>query len=84
MYSNTFNISTRLDLLLNENNVMLMPGEHTTARLTTLFQMPLLKGQQFTIRELNKKTIATGIITKVLKSLHFDKKKINKVVVPDL
>lgn len=60
---------------------MLMPGEQATTRLTFLDKMPVLVGQNFTVREHNI-TIATGRITKVMESLAVDKKKINKTIIP--
>ena len=62
---------------------MLMPGEQTTTKITLLEKMPMMKGQTFTIRE-NRATVATGVITKILKSIPVDKKKLNKVEVPEL
>lgn len=62
---------------------MLMPGEQTTMRLTLLDKMPIIVGQNFTVRE-HRTTVATGRITKVMESLFFDKKKMNKLVIPGI
>lgn len=62
---------------------MLMPGEFATCRLTFVRDMPILKGQTFTIRE-QKATIGTGKITKLLKSIPVDKRKMSKVKITDL
>lgn len=83
MYSMTWNIIARLDLLLPAGTDMLMPGEHGTTRVTLLDAMPMLVGQAFTMRE-NRRTVATGIITKVLDSISVNKRKMNEVVIPDL
>lgn len=80
MFSSTWNVQTRIDLILPNNTHMLMPGEQATARLTLLCCMPLLIGQSFSIREL-KSTVATGVITKVHDKIHFDKRKMNKIVI---
>ncbi|XP_076623235.1 elongation factor Tu-like [Colletes latitarsis] len=83
IYCSTWNIYTRLDLILESGAKMLMPGEFTTARLTLLCNMPIMEGQAFTIRE-HKYTIATGQITKVFKSIHVDKRKMNLVDIGNL
>lgn len=83
IYSATWCVSCRFDLILPPNSSMLMPGEHTTTRLTLVKRMPVMIGQAFTIRE-NNSSIATGIITKILPSLDVDKRKLNNVVVPGL
>ncbi|XP_012284289.1 uncharacterized protein LOC105701794 isoform X2 [Orussus abietinus] len=83
LYSSTWSILCRLDLLLPPNVTMLMPGEHTKTRLSLLKKMPLMEGQSFTIRE-NRCTVATGIVTKVFPSILIDKRKMNKVIIPDL
>ncbi|XP_014227728.1 uncharacterized protein LOC106653025 [Trichogramma pretiosum] len=83
LYCSTWNIYTRVDLVLEGETEMLMPGEQATVRLTLLECMPLLKGQTFTIRE-QKSTIATGIITAVHDRLDFDKKKMNEIKIPGI
>lgn len=81
VYSATWTIFGRLDLILPEGSKMLMPGEQTTLRITFLEKMPMVIGQAFTIRE-NRMTVATGMITKVLDSIPVDKRKLNKVEIP--
>ena len=81
LYSTTWNIYTRVDLLLPEGTDILMPGEQVTARLTLLDCMPMLVGQTFTIRE-RKITVATGIITDVHDRINFNKKKMNEIKIP--
>ncbi|KZC08317.1 PREDICTED: elongation factor Tu, mitochondrial-like [Dufourea novaeangliae] len=79
IYSSTWNIYCRFDLLLQPGVSMLMPGEFTTARITLLSKMPIMEGQNFTIRENNKSTIGTGQITKVFAAIPVNKKKMNEV-----
>lgn len=83
LYCSTWSIYGRFDLLLPEGTNMLMPGEQTTMRLTLLDKMPIIVGQNFTVRE-HRTTVATGRITKVMESLFFDKKKMNKLVIPGI
>lgn len=53
----------------DESANMLLPGEHGTVKLTLLWKMVMVPGQQFTIRE-NKVTVATGIVTDMLPAVH--------------
>ncbi|ODM95456.1 Elongation factor Tu, mitochondrial [Orchesella cincta] len=70
LFSRTWNMECRLDLL--PPTEMLMPGEHTTVQLTLLRKMAMTMGQPFTIRE-NNVTVATGIVTRTLESIHIPK-----------
>ena len=83
IYSSTWNIYSRFDLILPPGANMLMPGEFATCRLTFVRNMPILEGQAFTIRE-QKATIGTGKITKLLKSILVDKRNMSKVKITDL
>lgn len=83
MYCSTWNIYTRVDLVLPKEQDMLMPGEQATARLTLLDSMPMLTGDTFTIRE-QKSTVLTGIITKVYDRIQVDKRKMNKIEIPGI
>ncbi|XP_043274347.1 elongation factor Tu-like [Venturia canescens] len=83
IYSETWCVQCRFDFILPPGTNMLMPGEHATTRLTLIRRMPVLVGQSFTVRDM-KRTVATGIITKILPSLTVDKQRMNLVVVPDL
>ncbi|KAG7211955.1 hypothetical protein KM043_011163 [Ampulex compressa] len=83
LFSATWTQYCRFDFILPSGTVMMMPGEHGTVRLTFRLKMPMLEGQAFTVRE-HKRTIATGRITKILKSIEFDKSKMNQVQIPDL
>lgn len=62
---------------------MLMPGEQCSTKLTLIKRMPMMIGQTFTVRE-GRNTVATGIITKLLKPLVVDKRKLNLLVLPGL
>lgn len=81
MYSETWNMCTRFDFVLPEGTNMLMPGDHATAKLTLLDPMPMMEGQNFTVREKGS-TIGVGKVTKVLPSLLVDRKKLNQAKVP--
>ena len=81
LYCLTWNIYARVDVILEGETNMMMPGEQAKVKLTLLEGMPFLVGQNFTIRE-HKCTVATGIITAVHESLDFDKKKMNKLKIP--
>ncbi|XP_065220568.1 elongation factor Tu-like [Planococcus citri] len=63
-YSETWTSYCRIDLPKEID--MLMPGEHATVTVLFLFKMPFLVGQKFTIRENNKQTVASGVITRVI------------------
>ncbi|XP_011498492.1 PREDICTED: elongation factor Tu, mitochondrial-like [Ceratosolen solmsi marchali] len=78
LYSSTWNIYTRLDILLPEGTKMLMPGEQACARLIMRDRMPMLLHQNFTIRDL-KRTIGSGKISKICEPLEFNKKKMNNI-----
>lgn len=57
---------------------MLMPGEHSTARLTTLEPMVVSAGQRFSIRE-GKTTVLTGVVTKEYPTITVPKKKLSLI-----
>lgn len=69
MFSDTWNLTCRIDL--RPEVPMVMPGEHATVTLILLKKTIMSPGQCFTIRE-NNCTVATGMITKVLDSVHFN------------
>ncbi|XP_034938901.1 elongation factor Tu-like [Chelonus insularis] len=81
IFSITWSVSCRFDLMLEDESNMLMPGEQCTTKLTLVRKMPMIIGQTFTVRE-GRSTIATGKITKILKPLVVNKKKINETIVP--
>lgn len=61
---------------------MLMPGEHGDIRITLLNKMVMDVGQPFTIRE-NDRTVATGLITEILKNINISKNNLSKIEIPD-
>lgn len=78
MFSRTWNIPARLDF---PNNGMLMPGDHcSNLRLTLFNKMVMSVGQPFTIREQGI-TVATGVVTKQLKSVNLPLNKLSKLIV---
>jgi translation elongation factor EF-Tu-like GTPase len=81
LYSSTWNIYTRLDIILPEGTKMLMPGEQASVRLIMHNTMPMLIHQNFTVRDLNR-TIGSGKITKICTPLIFNKKKMNSIKEP--
>lgn len=67
-----------LSLLIVDGKNMLMPGEHGSARLTTLEPMVVSAGQRFSIRE-GKTTALTGIVTKEHPTITIPKKKLSLI-----
>lgn len=57
---------------------MIMPGEHADVKITLLNKMIMDIGQPFTIRE-NGRTVATGIISKILPNVHLTKNNLNTI-----
>lgn len=78
LFSTTWNCAARIDLLPGE--AMFMPGQHGLVHLTLIKKMVMCVGQPFTIRE-NNLTVATGIITEKLESLHFPNNRLIKAVI---
>lgn len=60
---------------------MLMPGEHSEIQITLLNKMVMNIGQPFTVRE-NGRTVATGIITKILPNINIVKNNLSKIQIP--
>ncbi|CAO1413112.1 unnamed protein product [Diamesa tonsa] len=77
LFSRTWNVPSRIDF---PSDCMLMPGDHATVRLTLAKRMVMSESQPFTIRE-NGFTVATGIITKRLKSVDLPMNKLIKLYV---
>lgn len=82
LFSRTWNIPCRLDFPKTGKDTMLMPGDHGPVRLTLFRKMVMTDGQPFTIRE-NGKTVASGIITKRLPSVHLPLNKLSKLEIVD-
>lgn len=70
------NLSIRLDL--DPSVTMIMPGEHGDVEITLLNKMIMDIGQPFTIRE-NGRTVATGIISKILPNVLVTKNNLSKI-----
>ena len=51
-----------------------MPGDNLTANLKLNFPLPIVKGQRFALRE-GGKTVAAGVITKLLEDSEADIKE---------
>lgn len=68
----------RFILLPVSGKNMLMPGEHGTARLTTLEPMVVKAGQRFSIRE-GKTTVLTGVVTKEYPTIAIPKKRLSLI-----
>ncbi|TRY74046.1 hypothetical protein TCAL_05467 [Tigriopus californicus] len=84
IFMDTWSMAFRLDLPKGADSNMIMPGEQATIKLTLLRNMPLLEGQNFTLRE-NKITVGTGKVTKLLKPIETAKHtKLVKLEVPDV
>ncbi|XP_069984502.1 elongation factor Tu [Penaeus vannamei] len=76
LFSRTWNITCRVDL--PDGVEMIMPGDHTKVEVTLQERMVMTGGQSFTIRE-NNATVATGVVTKVLRSVEIPMKRLDKV-----
>lgn len=75
-----FKFSRFLFLYSKVDGNLMMPGEHGNIRLTLFKKMVMTTGQKFTIRE-GSTTVATGIITKMHKSVELPLNKLSKVEV---
>lgn len=53
---------------------MAMPGDNITTTMKLMVPLPILKGQRFALRE-GGKTVAAGIITKLLEDTDADIKE---------
>lgn len=65
---------TAVDIALPEGMQMAMPGDNLTASLKLNFPLPIVKGQRFALRE-GGKTVAAGVITKLLEDSEADIKE---------
>ncbi|EGT32641.1 hypothetical protein CAEBREN_28138 [Caenorhabditis brenneri] len=75
MYCSTWDQVGRFDM----NNELLMPGEHTSATVLLMKDMPLRKGMPFTLREgSSKTTIARGIISDLEDHVAVEKHNLKK------
>jgi elongation factor Tu len=53
-----------VDVTLQENTEMAMPGDNLTVGMKLNYPLPILVGQRFAVRE-GGKTVAAGVITKL-------------------
>lgn len=75
MYCSTWDQVGRFDM----SNELLMPGEHTSATVILMKDMPLRKGMPFTLREgSSKTTIARGIISDLEDHVAVEKHNLKK------
>ena len=63
-----------VDVTLPEEMAMAMPGDNLTAKMKLNFPLPILDGQRFALRE-GGKTVAAGVITKLLEDSEADVKE---------
>lgn len=66
-YTETWSLGARIDVP-REAGGMILPGDHGTVHITLARAMPFVVGQRFTIRQ-HSKTVATGVVTKLLPSM---------------
>lgn len=65
IYVDTWSTTCRVDIPDDHPEDMIMPGEQTKIVMSIVKSMPMALGQRFTIRENNKDTVATGVITAI-------------------
>jgi len=63
-----------VDVTLPENVEMAMPGDNLTVKMKLNYPLPILVGQRFAVRE-GGKTVAAGVITKLLEDSAADIKE---------
>lgn len=63
-----------VDLTLPSDLQMAMPGDNVTTTMKLNFPLPIVKGQRFALRE-GGKTVAAGVITKLLEDTEADIKE---------
>jgi elongation factor Tu len=65
---------TAVDLTLPKDMQMCMPGDNVTVNMKLNYPLPIVKGQRFALRE-GGKTVAAGVITKLLEDSEADIKE---------
>lgn len=65
---------TAVDLTLPKDMQMAMPGDNVTVTMKLNYPLPVVKGQRFALRE-GGKTVAAGVITKLLEDSEADLKE---------
>jgi len=63
-----------IDVTLPEEMQMAMPGDNLTTTMKLNYPLPILQGQRFALRE-GGKTVAAGVITKLLEDSEADVKE---------
>jgi len=63
-----------VDIVLPEGVAMGMPGDNVTVKMKLNYPLPILTGQRFALRE-GGKTVAAGVITKLLEDSDADIKE---------
>ena len=65
---------TAVDIELPKDMQMAMPGDNVTVGMKLYYPLPVVKGQRFALRE-GGKTVAAGVITKLLEDTEADLKE---------
>ena len=65
---------TAVDITLPKDMQMAMPGDNVTVAMKLNYPLPIVKGQRFALRE-GGKTVAAGVITKLLEDSEADIKE---------
>jgi elongation factor Tu len=65
---------TAVDMTLPKDMQMAMPGDNVTVGMKLYYPLPVVKGQRFALRE-GGKTVAAGVITKLLEDTEADLKE---------
>lgn len=65
---------TAVDMTLPKDMQMAMPGDNVTVEMKLNYPLPIVKGQRFALRE-GGKTVAAGVITKLLEDTEADLKE---------
>lgn len=65
---------TAVDITLPKDMQMAMPGDNVTVSMKLNYPLPIVKGQRFALRE-GGKTVAAGVITKLLEDSEADIKE---------
>ena len=68
---------TAVDMKLPKDMAMAMPGDNVTVEMKLMWPLPIVKGQRFALRE-GGKTVAAGVITKLLEDTEEDLKEEEK------
>lgn len=78
MYIDNFRNKMSIASSIFKSLLFHLSGDHTKVEVTLQERMVMTGGQSFTIRE-NNATVATGVVTKVLRSVEIPMKRLDKV-----